>query len=85
MQTHLGQTPPTAKRGEALLGPKENAFPWYRCELNCSVMSDSVAPWTLAARLLCPWDFPDKNSGVGCHFFLQGIFLTQGWNSCVLH
>ena len=79
------QTPSTTKRGEALLGPKEKAFPWYRCALNCSVMSDSVAPWTLAARLLCPWDFPDKNSGVGCHFFLQGIFLTQGWNSRVLH
>ena len=28
----------------------------------------------------CPWDFPGKNSRVGCHFLLQGIFLTQGWN-----
>ena len=27
------------------------------------------------------WDFPDKNIGVGCHFLLQGIFLTQGLNS----
>ena len=35
---------------------------------------------TLAARLLCPWDFPGKNAGVGCHFQLQGIFLTQGSN-----
>jgi len=25
-------------------------------------------------------DFPGKNIGVGCHFFLQGIFLTQGSN-----
>ena len=24
-------------------------------------------------RLLCPWDFPGKNTGVGCHFFLQGM------------
>ena len=30
------------------------------------------------ATLLCPWDFPGKNTGVGCHFLLQGIFLTQG-------
>ena len=30
------------------------------------------------ARLLCPWDFPGKNTGVGCHFLPQGIFLTQG-------
>ena len=29
-------------------------------------------------RLLCPWDPPGKNTGVGCHFLLQGIFLTQG-------
>ena len=25
-------------------------------------------------RLLCPWDFPNKNTGVGCHFLLQGLF-----------
>ena len=29
-------------------------------------------------RLLCPWDFPGKNTGVGCHFLLHGIFLNQG-------
>ena len=32
------------------------------------------------ASLLCPWDFPGKNSGLGCHFLLQGIFLTQELN-----
>ena len=31
-------------------------------------------------RLLCPWDSPDKNTGVGSHALLQGIFLTQGCN-----
>ena len=36
-------------------------------------------------RLLCPWDFPGKNTGVGCHFLLQGIFATQGLNLCLLH
>ena len=36
-------------------------------------------------RLLCPWDFPGKNTGVGCHFLLQGIFSTQGSNPCHLH
>ena len=30
------------------------------------------------ARLLCPWNFPGKNIGVGCHFLLQGIFPAQG-------
>ena len=33
------------------------------------------------ARLLCPWDCPGKNTRVGCHSLLQGIFLTQGLNS----
>ena len=28
-------------------------------------------------RLLCPWDSPGKNTGVGCHALLPGIFLTQ--------
>ena len=32
------------------------------------------------ARLLCPWDFPGKNTGASCHFLLQGIFLTHGSN-----
>ena len=44
----------------------------------CSVMFDSLQPHGLwPARLLCPWDSPGKNTGVGCHFLLQGIFLTQ--------
>ena len=30
------------------------------------------------ARLLCPWDSPGKNTGVGCHALLYGIFPTQG-------
>ena len=31
-------------------------------------------------RLLCPWSFLGKNTGTGCRFLLQEIFLTQGWN-----
>ena len=39
---------------------------------SCKVMSDSfVTPWTVPARLLCPWDFPSKNNGMGCHFLLH--------------
>ena len=30
--------------------------------------------------MLCTWDFPGKNTGVGSDAFLQGIFLTQGSN-----
>ena len=36
------------------------------------------------ARFLCPWDSPGKNIGVGFHALLQGIFLTQGSNPCLL-
>ena len=48
-------------------------------------MSDSVAPWIVASRLLCPWDFPGKHTGVGCYSLLQGIFPTQGLNPGLLH
>jgi len=30
-------------------------------------------------------DSPGKNTGVRCHFLLQGIFPTQGWNLHFLH
>ena len=46
-----------------------------------SVMSDFLKPHGLwPARLPCPWISPGKNTGVGCHLLLQGIFLAQGSN-----
>ena len=36
-------------------------------------------------RLLCPWDFPGKNTEVDSHFLLQGILPTQGWNPHLFH
>ena len=51
-----------------------------------SVVSDSLGPHGLqSTRLLCPWDSPGMNTGVGCHFLLQGIFLAQGLNLGLLH
>ena len=41
--------------------------------------------WLSPARLLCPWDFPGKSTGVGCHFLLPRIFPTQGSNPHLLH
>ena len=32
---------------------------------------------SLPAGLLCPRDSPGKNTGMGCHALLQGIFMTQ--------
>ena len=54
-----------------------------------SVVSDSVrARGQKPSRLPCPWDSPSKNTGVGCHALLPGIFPSQGWNLhflCLLH
>ena len=44
-----------------------------------------ATPQTVAYGLLCPWDSPGKNTGVGCHSLLQGIFPAQGWNSGLPH
>ena len=44
-----------------------------------------ATPWTVAYQGPHPWDFPGKSTGVGCHFLLQGIFLTQGSNPGLLH
>ena len=50
--------------------------------INCciAIMLCQTLRW-----FLCPWDFPGKNTEVCCHFFFQGIFLTQGPNLYLLH
>ena len=49
---------------------------------SCPTLCDPV-DWL--PRLLNPWDSPGKNTGVGCHFLLQGVFPARGWNTCFLH
>ena len=53
------------------------------------ILSNSMRPRGLQpTRLFCPRDYPGKNTGVGCHLLLQGIFLIQGSNPhllCLLH
>ena len=52
----------------------------------CSLTLQPCGLWP--AKLFCPWDSPGKNTGVGCHFLLQGILLTQGLTlslQCLLH
>ena len=45
------------------------------------IKSDSLQLHGLQpTRLLCPWNFPGKNIGLGCRFHLQGIFPIQGSN-----
>ena len=44
-----------------------------------------ATPWTVALQaLLCPWCSPGKNTGVGCHSCLQGIFPNQGSSPALL-
>ena len=43
-----------------------------------------VTLWTVAHQDPRPQDSPGKNTGVGCHTLLQGIFPTQGSNPCLL-
>ena len=44
-----------------------------------------VTPWTAARQASLSMHSPGKNTGVGCHFLLQGIFPTQGSNWHLLH
>ena len=54
--------------------------------VSCSAVSDSLRPHRLQpARLLFPWNFPSKNTGVGCHSLLQGISPTHGSNPGLLN
>ena len=57
---------------------------WQVCA-QCSVMSD---PFVRSQAGYRPWDSPGKNTGVACHFLLQGLFQTQGPDPhllCLLH
>ena len=55
-----------------------------RAQLLCGVWL-FVTPWTIPSRLLCPWNFPGKNSGVGLLFPSPGDPPTQGSNPHLLH
>ena len=66
----------------------EVTFPEVNKSVPCAQSQSCLTLWTLwtithPAPLSI--DSPGKNTGVGCHFLLQGIFLTQGWNPSLLH
>ena len=44
------------------------------CAQSCPTLCNPMQ----AIRLLCPWNFIDKNTGVGCYFLLQGDLPNQG-------
>ena len=61
------------------------------CNVDCccglvTKLCPTLWPYGLyPSRFLCLRDFPGKNTGVGCHLLLQGIFLTQGLNLSLLY
>ena len=74
-----GEKPVPENRGK-------NFYSWFKVKWSHSVVSHSLRPHGLQPlRLLHPWDFPSKSTGVGCHFLLQGIFPTQGLNRGLPH
>ena len=55
----------------------------YSVTQSCLTLCDPVDCSPLGSSV--PWDSPGKNTRVGCHFLLQGIFRTQGSNPGLLH
>ena len=61
-----------------ILYKQENLKQLHSIACACSVVSDSLRPHELLIRLLGPWNFPGKNTGVDCHFSLQGDLPNPG-------
>ena len=83
-------------RQEAITGKVKHTSEWkwlshhlhmaLNLEFMCAQSCPTLWPYGLQpTRLLCLWNFPGKNTGVGFHYLLQGIFLTQGSNLRLLH
>ena len=71
--------------GSLPVAPPGSAFTCSVCSAAqlCRTLCDPRGLWP--DRLLCPWDSPGKDSGVGCHFLFQGVFPTQGPSPRHLH
>ena len=64
---------------------RQNSVLYYAMLSHSVVSSSSWLHGVYPTRLLCPWDFPGKNTGVGFHFLLPWIFLTGELNWGLLH
>ena len=74
----MGNKPLSYWEGEDM-GPLEGEWDKYCCcclvAKSCLTLVRPHEPYP--AKLLCPWDFPGKNTGVCCHFLLQSIAVTE--------
>ena len=68
---------------------KQNTKSFFQSLFYCLVTKPCLTLSCLhgleSTRFLCPWDFPAKKTGVGCHSLLQGNFLTQGFKPDLLY
>ena len=69
------------RRHAPRLSTRSESEKWKCYLLSCLTL---YSPTTVAHWLFCPWDFPGKNTGVGCHALLEGIFPIQGSNPGLL-
>ena len=70
-------------QAEAIESPR--TVSWSSSCLVAKSCPTLVTPQTVARQTPLAWDSPGKNTGVGCHFLLQGIFPTQESNPGLLH
>ena len=64
--------------GHTLAWPISLGLAHFEC-FYCCLVTKSYLTFLLPTGLLCPWNSPGKNIGLGRHSLLQGIFLNQGW------
>ena len=82
--THLGvaRASRAPQPPEGTLLQANSIYPGGLVAQSCPTLE---TPWTVARQAPLSWDFPGKNTAVGCHFLLQGISWTQGSNPGLLH
>ena len=83
LSPHKSRIPPWGRLPVLLSFPSISPEKW---KWSHSVVSNSLRPQGLQpATLLHPWESPGKNTRVGCHFLLLGVFPTQGSNLGLPH
>ena len=86
VMSHSFVTPWTVASDSCVLGVSQNRMSSLASEsVNRSIVSDSLPPHELQpTRLLCPWNTPGKNTGVGDHFLLQKGFSSLQFTRSVV-
>ena len=86
-QAPLSMQFPRQEYWSGLPCPTPENLPYQGIEPGSPALQADSLPTELSGptRVLCPWNSLGKNTGVGCHFLLQGVFPTEGSNLGLLH